>query len=1131
MKNKQKTIAILISCLLFVSLIAQVAHLAAYPQPSPPSVQVRRAALPGSGSLDETDPSTSSSVGSSLPGEDSSASFEDSSVSDSSTSEESSSLLPGDGSVGVAPTSAPQVSLNFSDIYSGSAVKSYSELLSENLIFADTTEITLTFNLTDPTVFPGISGLPANVTLDIIVPGTYTTSDAPYLAIGPGAKVNAITGGTGEGDYIGAIVVMGIADSITISQGSNISSEVAITGESGNYSWVSDQSPVDTRPATVTGVVVGAYDGGVINGDIVFEGQTQMTGHNIGFLGVMVGAYRNARVGNIILGDEIYIDGGYIQSVIGANENSTAGNISIGVQYNLYYYHAEYTAVGASSGHLDSQRKPSSVGVISLRQHGYITENYIGTDNLSNVCIGAERGSSAAQIRIEETLEWVSDPNHGYQILFIGSSSKVTIGAYDGATIGTSATSDAIVLRYTSVWDSSYSSGSLLMGALKNSTINGNISIFVSGITSSYGDADPYIAVIGTGENSHVTGTILLHAAVYASSWANPPTIIGPCDATSSVHEIKVEKFASIRSWDYDPFNYSIFGAPGARLDRIWIDGDLLIQMPKNTYSPNNPGAVGADFIANEILITNGNIIGQDISIKFDGTPGGPTELYRNDPNRENMVPPWVHSDIKMSVLPKNQLGETLASYAVISPGLLLENQLMQPTSHPITVYSNSGSAYTYRFGNDLRNYLALMYGIDSGLGSLRPSWVPDIYPLWYYDGMELDAPFVHFVYLPASSLTPLAYSPSNQNGQIDTSESTISVQLSLPLSLAYLAANGNEPLVKITNAATGAQVAAFALNDANYAKFFTLVNAQGVTGTSGNTLVLQLNQIHSFQKDTIYAVTIEQNALSAEFATTQGLSILDASVQNNLPISWRFRIPSALPPSTSVPSPPPQPIPPPPSPLPSSSSSSSSSSSPATTSSSSSASSSATTSSASSLPQSTASNSSNPVISLPESDTSGPPPTPSQRREETRQQLIDAGVPALQLGNTRVPLSGRNNLPVWSLFNLILTIIGVGAALTIGILYLIRRRQALDKETGRLTEKSKATTLLKDKDFLLGAGIGAGALMLIFFIVTQDMHKLMVIFDGWSILMAALAAAETLLFVLALKKEPASEAPLPDEH
>lgn len=1099
MKNNKKTISIILGCLLFTILLVQFSSTEAATDMlarfglKENYTQLQNSGENSGGGID-TQPTADENAGSSPMGR------------------------------AIAPAATSHATLLFSEIYSGGTVKSYEELLAEGLVQPDTTNILLSFDLTEPVIFSGISGLPTETRLDIDVMGSTDINALPYIAIAPGVTVGSITSST-PGTLIGGIVVMGTAESITIAQEITIQAELAITGDAGNYTWEADNASANVRTSLITGVVIGAYDGGAISGAITLEGKSSINAYTTGFMGCVIGAYRNAKVGDIILGDEINFDVGYVQTVVGANENSTAGNITTGNQFYIQYFNAEFAVIGAASGLPDAERKPSSVGVISMRQYSNIFSGYSDDPDLfSNVCIGAERGSTVAQIRIEETLEWVSNPENAFGMMFFSNSNRVTIGAYDSATVGTSPTTDAIVMSYISAWNSSYYSGVTFVGAEKNSTIQGNIVFHVSGINSSFSDADIYKSVIGTSDNSHVTGTILLEGLAYASSWANPTTIIGPSDATSSVHEIKVEKFASIRSWDYDAVNYSIFGYPGARVDKLWINGDLMIQMPKNTYIPLHFTAEGADFIADEILITSGNIIAQDISIKYDGSEGSPSQIYRDDPDRMNKVPPWIHNSIKMSVTPKNQFGQALTPYTILDPTPIIGSQFIDPVSQPITVFDSAGNSYIYKFGNDIRKYMSLLYGNDfSGQGAIRPSWVPDIYPIWWYEGMELDAPFVHFVYLPQSDITSISYNPANTNGQIDTTLNATSVQLNLPLSLDFMSSNGKEPLVKITNSATGQQLISFALNMDNYSKYFTFETSSQVTGTTGNSIVLNLLQIPGIQKDTAYTVTIQNNSLVAEFAITDNLNVQNALVQNANSITWQFRIPSQTPPTTSAP-PVSSSVPPVSTSTPQSSTSIASSSTSAATSSSSSVVSSG--SSSASAPPSSSLPSVSSEIPEPENDNL----TPAERREKTLQQLIEKGVPVLQIGNSSVPLFSRGVSGVWSFFNLLIAVAGMSASLATCILHLLKKRnKALGIDAGQETSPTEAVPFWQNPIVLLWAGIGAGILLFILFLLTQNMRSLMVVFDKWSWLMGILAAAQTALLIIAHKKSADKTPPATD--
>lgn len=244
----------------------------------------------------------------------------------------------------------------------------------------------------------------------------------------------------------------------------------------------------------------------------------------------------------------------------------------------------------------------------------------------------------------------------------------------------------------------------------------------------------------------------------------------------------------------------------------------------------------------------------------------------------------------------------------------------------------------------------------------------------------------------------------------------------------------------------------------------------------------------------------------------------------------------------TVNPTPPPPPPPPTPSSTPSSSSSrppvsSSSSSSSSSTSSTSSSSSSSTssrptsssgpvsstsgsvssTSSSASISGRTVSSSSSPsesssstapVSSIANNggDNSTPltPENVAQQREDTRERLIEAEVPTVQIGNTQVPLFGGGEKFTWSLVSLLLAIAGFVIAVALVIRFILTRNQRLH-----------TTSMLFEI-----ASIVLGVLSCILFFVFYNLNSLMVFMDAKTILFALLLAGELATFLVSRIKE-----------
>ena len=126
---------------------------------------------------------------------------------------------------------------------------------------------------------------------------------------------------------------------------------------------------------------------------------------------------------------------------------------------------------------------------------------------------------------------------------------------------------------------------------------------------------------------------------------------------------------------------------------------------------------------------------------------------------------------------------------------------------------------------------------------------------------------------------------------------------------------------------------------------------------------------------------------------------------------------------------------------------------------------------------------------------------------EATLQEIIleeikDAGVPTTRIGDGEVPLYGFSGMPVWALADLIMVILGILLAISVVAKVLICK-----------------TCRVKWLILTIMGAIGMGAL----FILTQNVHNLMVFFDLWSIAFGAILIAGIIGAVLSFRKTPGS--------
>lgn len=180
-----------------------------------------------------------------------------------------------------------------------------------------------------------------------------------------------------------------------------------------------------------------------------------------------------------------------------------------------------------------------------------------------------------------------------------------------------------------------------------------------------------------------------------------------------------------------------------------------------------------------------------------------------------------------------------------------------------------------------------------------------------------------------------------------------------------------------------------------------------------------------------------------------------------------------------------------------------------------SSSSSAAPSSSSSAVPSSSsnstpASTSNSGTDTTPETTPANNNQTLSQQRESVREELIEAGVPTVQLGNTEVPLFGLGEKFVWSLVSLLLMLSGVIAALVMSVKMLVdsRNNQYLTKE------KNKKSKILK----LVSAAVSLVSFILFFLL--YDLNSVMVFIDMKTIVFALLFGAEITTIILSKKKD-----------
>lgn len=128
--------------------------------------------------------------------------------------------------------------------------------------------------------------------------------------------------------------------------------------------------------------------------------------------------------------------------------------------------------------------------------------------------------------------------------------------------------------------------------------------------------------------------------------------------------------------------------------------------------------------------------------------------------------------------------------------------------------------------------------------------------------------------------------------------------------------------------------------------------------------------------------------------------------------------------------------------------------------------------------------------------------------RETTLKQLEEEDVPIIRIGDSEVPLySGLSEHPVWALFNLLCT----AATLVLAVWGMLRRR--LHRRPRATADGNHWSAGIGFRKPLHWLGVLVGPASAVIFLLTENMRKLMTVFDGWSVLMALLLAAQVLFF------------------
>lgn len=121
------------------------------------------------------------------------------------------------------------------------------------------------------------------------------------------------------------------------------------------------------------------------------------------------------------------------------------------------------------------------------------------------------------------------------------------------------------------------------------------------------------------------------------------------------------------------------------------------------------------------------------------------------------------------------------------------------------------------------------------------------------------------------------------------------------------------------------------------------------------------------------------------------------------------------------------------------------------------------------------------------------------QSNQEVLNQIIDEGVPTSKIGDKEVPLHGGSSKEVWALVNLILAIIGL--IMSAVVIISIVNKNKKDQETKHSFE---------------WLSVFVSLLAIVAFLITENMSKVMVMVDKWTILAVALILVQVAILVFA---------------
>jgi len=118
-------------------------------------------------------------------------------------------------------------------------------------------------------------------------------------------------------------------------------------------------------------------------------------------------------------------------------------------------------------------------------------------------------------------------------------------------------------------------------------------------------------------------------------------------------------------------------------------------------------------------------------------------------------------------------------------------------------------------------------------------------------------------------------------------------------------------------------------------------------------------------------------------------------------------------------------------------------------------------------------------------------------------------------------PIIPQPELPVWALLNLILTILTGFIMIAMLVTYFGKKRRGEEESDYELEDEKEK---IKRRGILRLASIIPTLVAVILFILTEDMRRMMVFTDRWTIWMAVIAIVQVILALLSIKRRKGRE-------